>query len=128
MMELPEYENEWVVVIDGSGKTVTMRYLATVEYSGKTYFVLSSMSDENTLEFDDGNDLLLVREELTPDGALEYVVAHEEDEIEQVFGQYVMDSLMEEIEDPCESEETWACGENHGCGEFCYCGENGYLQ
>lgn len=34
-MELPEYEHEWVVVSDGSGKTVTMRYLATVEYSGK---------------------------------------------------------------------------------------------
>lgn len=128
-MELPEYESEWVEVSDGSGKTVTMRYLATVEYSGKTYFVLSSIcDDQDEFEFDDENDLLLVREELTPDGALEYVVAHEEDEIEQVFGRYVMDSLMDEIEDPCETEETWACGENHVCGEFCYCGENGILQ
>ena len=127
-MELPEHEHEWVVVSDGNGKTVTMRYLATVEYSGKTYFVLSSICDENTFEFADENDLLLVREELTPDGALEYVVAHEEDEIEQVFGQYVMDSLMEEIEDPCETEETWACGENHHWYEFCYCGESEYLQ
>ena len=124
-MELPEHEHEWVVVSDGNGKTVTMRYLATVEYSGKTYFVLSSICDENTFEFADENDLLLVREELTPDGALEYVVAHEEDEIEQVFRQYVMDSLMEEIE---ETEETWACGENHRCDEFCYCGESEYLQ
>ena len=127
-MELPEHEHEWVVVSDGNGKTVTMRYLATVEYSGKTYFVLSSICGENTFEFADENDLLLVREELTPDGALEYVVAREEDEIEQVFGQYVMDSLMEEIEDPCETEETWACGENHRCDEFCYCGESEYLQ
>ena len=127
-MELPEYEHEWVVVSDGSGKTVTMRYLATVEYSGKTYFILSNTENEDTFEFADESSLLLVREELTPDGALEYVVAHEEEEIEQVFGQYVMDSLMEEIEDPCETEETWACGENHCCGEFCYCGESEYLQ
>lgn len=81
-MELPEYEHEWVVVSDGSGKTVTMRYLATVEYSGKTYFVLSNTENEDTFEFADESSLLLVREELTPDGALEYVVAHEEEEIE----------------------------------------------
>lgn len=36
-----------------SGKTVTMRYLATVEYSGKTYFVLSSTENEDTFEFAD---------------------------------------------------------------------------
>ena len=52
-MELPEYEHEWVVVSDGSGKTVTMRYLATVEYSGKTYFVLSNTENEDTFEFAD---------------------------------------------------------------------------
>ena len=50
-MELPEYEHEWVVVSDGSGKTVTMRYLATVEYSGKTYFILSNTENEDTFEF-----------------------------------------------------------------------------
>ena len=55
-MELPEHEHEWVVVSDGNGKTVTMRYLATVEYSGKTYFVLSSICDENTFDFADQND------------------------------------------------------------------------
>ena len=52
-MELPEYEHEWVVVSDGSGKTVTMRYLATVEYSGKTYFILSNTENEDTFEFAD---------------------------------------------------------------------------
>ena len=126
-MELPEYDAEWVEISDGNGKKVSMRHLATVEYSGKTYFILGSAHEEE-FGLDDEQSLLLVRKDLTPDGMPEYVIAYEEEEIEQVFGQYVINALMEEIEDPCETEETWMCGENHRPDEFCYCGEEAYLQ
>ena len=44
----------------------------------------------------------------------------DESEIEQVFGQYVMESLLDEIGELSEEEATWPCGENHRAGEFCY--------
>ena len=49
-------------------------------------------------------------------------------EDEQVVGRYVIESLLDEIGEVSEGEETWPCGENHRPGEFCYCGQNEYLQ
>ena len=51
-----------------------------------------------------------------------------ENEIEQVFGQYVMETLLDESGELSEEEATWPCGENHRAGEFCFCGQSEYLQ
>ena len=57
-------EDEWVEICDASGKRSAMRHLATLSVSGKTYFVLGAVSQE-----EDGPDgLLLVREDETVDG------------------------------------------------------------
>lgn len=40
----------------------------------------------------------------------------------------MIESLLDEIGEVSEGEETWPCGENHRPGEFCYCGQNEYLQ
>ena len=69
-----------------------------------------------------------MRQDCTPDGAQEYVVTEDENEIEQVFGQYVMETLLDEIGELSEEEATWPCGENHRAGEFCFCGQSEYLQ
>ncbi len=61
-------------------------------------------------------------------GEDEYVITEDEREIEQVVGRYVIESLLDEIGEVSEGEETWPCGENHRPGEFCYCGQNEYLQ
>ena len=61
-------------------------------------------------------------------GEDEYVITEDEHEIEQVVGRYVIESLLDEIGEVSEGEETWPCGENHRPGEFCYCGQNEYLQ
>ena len=61
-------------------------------------------------------------------GEDEYVITEDEREIEQVVGRYVIESLLDEIEEVSEGEETWPCGENHRAGEFCFCGQSEYLQ
>ena len=85
------------------------------------------MQESETDEFEN-DELVLVRQDCTPDGADEYVITEDEREIEQVVGRYVIESLLDEIGEPGEWEETWPCGENHRLGEFCYCGQNEYLQ
>ena len=84
-------EDEWVEICDASGKRSAMRHLATLSVSGKTYFVLGAVSQE-----EDGPDgLLLVREDETVDGVQEYVVADDESEIEDVVGRFVAHTLMQ---------------------------------
>ena len=127
MTDLLNDEIDLVVISDAEGKTAEMRHLATVEYSGKLYHILGSIQEDEADEFME-DELVLVRQDSTPDGADEYVITDDEHEIEQVFGQYVISSILDEIGELSEGEETWPCGENHRQGEFCYCGQNEYLQ
>ena len=41
---------------------------------------------------------------------------------------FAIESLLDEIGEVSEGEETWPCGENHRAGEFCFCGQSEYLQ
>ena len=66
---------------------------------------------------------MLVRQDCTPDGADEYVITEDEREIEQVVGRYVIESLLDEIGEVSEGEETWPCGENHRPGNFVIAGK-----
>ena len=123
-------EDEWVEICDASGKRSAMRHLATLSVSGKTYFVLGAVSQE-----EDGPDgLLLVREDETVDGVQEYVVADDESEIEDVVGRFVAHTLMQIVEnamdDAPEDEEDapCLCGMKHAPGEFCFCDEADLLQ
>ena len=100
-------EIELVEISDAEGNRAEMRRLATVEYSGKLYHILGAVQEDETDE---------------------YVITEDEREIEQVVGRYVIESLLDEIGEVSEGEETWPCGENHRPGEFCYCGQNEYLQ
>ena len=127
MTDLLNDEIDLVVISDAEGKTAEMRHLATVEYSGKLYHILGSIQEDEADEFMK-DELVLVRQDSTPDGADEYVITDDENEIEQVFGQYMLSSILDEIGELSEGEETWPCGENHKPGEFCYCGQNEYLQ
>ena len=48
--------------------------------------------------------------------------------VEGEWDEVKLKSLLDEIGEVSEGEETWPCGENHRPGEFCYCGQNEYLQ
>ncbi|MFR5794970.1 MAG: DUF1292 domain-containing protein [Christensenellales bacterium] len=102
-------EFELVEISDASGQKVEMCYLATVEYSGKLYHILGTVHEDEADEQMENDRLLLVRQDCTPDGAQEYVVTEDENEIEQVFGQYMMETLLDEIGELSEEEATPFC-------------------
>lgn len=126
-MTNPFESDEWVEVSDENGKKSAMRHLGTVRFAGKTYFVLGAVREGDEGEVAEGA-LMLVRQDQTPDGAQEYVLANDANEIEHMVGRFVMDSLLEEMAAPQEEEQTWPCGQNHRPGEFCCCGMSEYLQ
>lgn len=98
-------EIELVEISDAEGNRAEMRRLATVEYSGKLYHILGAVQEDETDDFSD-DGLVLVRQDCTPDGADEYVITEDEREIEQVVGRYVIESLLDEIGEVSEGEET----------------------
>lgn len=132
------FEDEWVDVYDVEGRKTSLRHLATVRLNGNTYMILGE-----TLEPDqDKGRLLLVREDQTVDGVLQYVVTHNETEIERVMSHFAMHLLMDHLEElPPElagelSAMDWEqfedmdarCGCRHKPGEFCFCDNPVYLQ
>ena len=132
------FEDEWVDVYDVEGKKTSLRHLATVRLDGKTYMILGEMQEDNQ----DKGRLMLVREDQTVDGVTQYVVTHNENEVERVMGHFAMHLLMDHLgELPQERADELAlmefenvndmdaqCGCRHRPGEFCFCGDSAYLQ
>lgn len=128
------FEDEWVDVYDAQGKKTSLRHLATVRISGNTYMILGEQED-----FEEKGRLMLVREDQTVDGVTQYVVAHDEAEVERVMGHFAMhllmdhldelpDDLVKEFEQMDLEEADMPCGCSHRPGEFCFCGIDAYLQ
>ena len=129
-------EEEWVEISDGEGHTAALRHLATVRDGEKTYHVLGAYAPQGD-EGEGEGGFLLIREDATADGAQEYVVASDENEVERVIGNFVLHALAifaasqdeeEDEEEDLSDAERCACGEVHAPGEFCVCGVNGLLQ
>lgn len=132
------FEDEWVDIYDVEGRKASLRHLATVHIDEKTYLILGEMQDD---EQNKGR-LMLVRQEQTVDGATQYVVTHDESELEKVMGHFAMHLLMEHLDElPPELAEELSmmdlehqdgldvpCGHRHRPGEFCFCGDPTYLQ
>ena len=124
------FEDEWVEICDIEGRRASMRHLATIRLGKKTYILLG---DERK-ELDGRGALMLIREDRTVDGALEYVVSSDEQEIERVVEQFVSHLLETDIPreiaemDMPETEIETPCGCRHRAGEFCYCDDPAYLQ
>lgn len=129
------FEDEWVDVYDVEGRKASLRHLATVRLGGKAHMILGEMQDE----WQDKGRLMVVREDQTVDGVTEYVVVHDEAEIEHVMGHFAMHLLMDHLDQlPDELAQELAqmdledmdapCGCSHRPGEFCFCGDPIYLQ
>lgn len=124
------FEDEWVEICDIEGRRASVRHLATIRMGDQTYMLLGDSFEEAG----ERGALMLVREEKTVDGALQYVMSNDEQEIERVVGQFamhlLMDYLPEEFEgmEPVAQDMTEPCGRAHRPGEFCYCDDPAYLQ
>ena len=133
------FEDEWVDIYDAQGRKASLRHLATVGLDGNTYMILGEMQED----FQDKGRLVLVREDRTVDGAKEYVIVHDDSEIERVIGHFAMNLLMDHIDQlPPEIADELSqmdlqmqdeplfsnCGCSHLPGEFCFCSDPAYLQ
>ena len=119
-------DEEWVEISDGEGHRASMRILSTVHMDSHDYYVLGNPKEqEGRVEID---GFLIVREDETPDGAKQYVVAQDEDEIECVVGGFVVQRILRGIAEAGEEEESAPCGGHHAPGEFCVCGDPDLLQ
>ena len=123
-----DIEEEWVEISDIKGRKASMRHLATVRISDKTYHLLGGVHEGDMPE----KTLMLIREDKTSDGANQYVIAGDEREIEQVVAHFVLDTIKTHLADELENFEAFDMHEGCGCthlpGEFCYCDNPIYLQ
>ena len=89
------------------GQVYRFRYGATIPYAGQDYVVLLEMEDTPS-----GEEQILVTRLEEEDGQLSFVVAEEEDVIQQVFDKYVAMTIHQAVEGECVCD----CGHCHGCG------------
>jgi len=100
------------------GQVFRFRYGATIPYAGQDYVVLLEMENDANGE----EQILITRVEEMEDGQLSFVVAEEEDVIQQVFDKYVALTIhnavegMEECDCGCEHEH------HHHHHDGCDCG------
>ena len=89
------------------GQVYRFHYGATIPYAGEDYVVLLEMEDTAS-----GEEQILVTRLVDEDGQLSFVVAEEEDVIQQVFDKYVALTIHQAVEGEC------GCGCEHclGCG------------
>ena len=122
-------DEEWVEICDADGKRSSMRRLAEVSFGGKNYHVLGAVRQDELGDEEHGS--VLVREDQTVDGAQEYVITEDEEEIEHVVGHFVAQSIMKMVEHAvslAENDGLCPCGMRHRPGEFCFCDHADYLQ
>ncbi len=94
------------------GQVFRFRYGATISYAEQEYVVLLEMENDANGE----EQILITRVEEMEDGQLSFVVAEEEDVIQQVFDKYValtIHNAVDGLEDCGCGHEQCGCGHEH---------------
>ena len=109
------------------GQVFRFRYGATIPYAGQDYVVLLEMENDAN-----GEEQILITRVEEKDGQLSFVVAEEEDVIQQVFDKYVAMSINQAVEglEDCDCGHDCSCSHHHhddgDCGHHhhdgCDCG------
>ena len=127
MEHTPDLSDAVVELTAPDGRVFRFRYGATLPYAGQDYVVLLELEDDPS-----GQEQILVTRLEEEDGQLSFVVAEEEDVIEQVFNKYVALSLQNAVtgipEDGCGCHEDGCGCHEDGCGchqDGCGCHEDG---
>ena len=93
------------------GAVFRFRYGATIPYAGQEYVVLLEMENDAN-----GEEQILITRVEEKDGQLSFVVAEEEDVIQQVFDKYVTLTIHNAVD----GLEDCDCGhEHHACDCGC---------
>ncbi len=129
--ETEDEDDEWVEISDIEGHRASLRLLATIREGNQIYHVLSAYREPEEGEDEGEGGIILVREDKVADGAQEYVVADDEQEIERVMTHFVMNAMMMQamsVQDEESGDRITPCGMPHKFGEFCYCDKPDMLQ
>lgn len=113
---MSEYDlNDAVVELTSpDGQVYRFRYGATIPYAGQEYVVLLEMENDAN-----GEEQILITRVEEKDGELSFVVAEEEDVIQQVFDKYVAATINQAVEGLADCD----CGcEHHHHHDGCDCG------
>ncbi len=104
-----------VELTDDEGRVVRFRFVAALEHEAKTYVVLADMEPEQDSE----DELVLLRVEHGDDGEDRYIMLDDEQELQDVFEQYIACSMQEALEglEDVEMAEEADC--DCGCGGAC---------
>ncbi len=95
--ELPEEQDDRIELIDEEGNTVTLDHLATLEYEGESFLVLSDPENEQD---DDSEEIIIMKIEQDNQGNDIYVQPDEETE-NAVFEYFL--SMLDEMEEDSDS-------------------------
>ena len=116
MSEHPILEEAVVELTAPDGRVFRFRYGAVIPYAGEEYVVLLEMEDSPS-----GDEQILITRVVEHDGELSFVVAEEEDVIDQVFNKYVAMTLQAATEGLHDCDEDCCCGHEH---HDCDCGHD----
>ena len=130
MSEHPILDEAVVELTAPDGRVFRFRYGAVIPYAGEEYVVLLEMEDSPS-----GEEQILITRVVEEGGELSFVVAEEEDVIEQVFNKYVTMTLQAATEGLHDCDDDCCCGHEHhhddcecGCGHEhhhdCDCGHD----
>ena len=116
MSEHPILDEAVVELTAPDGRVFRFRYGAVIPYAGEEYVVLLEMEDSPS-----GEEQILITRVVEQDGELSFVVAEEEDVIEQVFNKYVAMTLQAATEGLHDCDDDCCCGHEH---HDCDCGHD----
>ena len=129
-MDTPDLNDAVVELTSPDGKVYRFHYGATIPYAGQDYVVLIEMEKDAN-----GEEQILITRVVEENGELSFVVAEEEDVVEQVFTKFcamnVQTAVADLPEDGCgcgcghhhhEEEDACGCGHHHHEEDDCGCG------
>ncbi len=126
-MDTPELNDAVVELTSPDGKVYRFHYGATIPYAGQDYVVLIEMEKDQN-----GEEQILITRVEEENGELSFVVAEEEDVVEQVFTKFcamnVQTAVADLPEDGCgcgchhhHEEDDCGCGHHHEEEDACGC-------
>ena len=113
---MSELDEALVELTAPDGTVYRFRYGAMIPYAGEEYAVLLELEDTPS-----GEEQILITRVVEQDGELSFVVAEEEDVIEQVFNKYVAMTLQAATEGLHDCDDDCCCGHEH---HDCDCGHD----
>lgn len=85
---MTEERDDIVVLVDENGDESEFEYLDTIEMNGNEYVVLIPFSEKDETDFEDEEEVVILRIEHGSDGEDSFVSIEDEEELNEVFEEF----------------------------------------